>query len=87
MEEVRENWMQLMRDVGKLYERAEQELHIADADLKKVIAQKQVEAEAQHGCKTAVSQQRFADNDEDGSYGPTIITEHQLVIEGQRRSI
>ena len=29
----------------------------------------------------------FADNDEDGSYGPTIITEHQLVIEGQRRSI
>ena len=24
----------------------------------------------------------FADNDEDGSYGPTIITEHQLVIEG-----
>ena len=29
----------------------------------------------------------FADNDEDGSYGLTIITEHQLVIEGQRRSI
>ena len=29
----------------------------------------------------------FADNDEDGSYGPTIITEHQLIIEGQRRSI
>jgi len=29
----------------------------------------------------------FADNDEDGSYGPTIITEHQLVIEGQSRSI
>ena len=29
----------------------------------------------------------FADNDEDGSYGPTIITEHQLVIDGQRRSI
>ena len=24
----------------------------------------------------------FADNDEDGSYGPTIITEHQLMIEG-----
>jgi hypothetical protein len=34
MEEVKENWMQLMRDVGKLYERTEQELHVADADLK-----------------------------------------------------
>jgi hypothetical protein len=65
MEEVRENWMQLMRDVGKLYERAEQELHVADADLKRIIAKKQVEAEAQHGCKTAVSQQRFADNDDE----------------------
>ena len=29
----------------------------------------------------------FADNDEDGSYGPTIITEHQLIIEEERRSI
>lgn len=29
----------------------------------------------------------FADNAEDGSYGPTIITEHQISIEGKHRKI
>lgn len=29
----------------------------------------------------------FADNDEDGSYGPTIVTEHQLEINGHHRNI
>ena len=29
----------------------------------------------------------FADNDEDGSYGPTIITEHVLTIESKKQTI
>ena len=29
----------------------------------------------------------FADNDEDGSYGPTIITEHLIEIDGEQQSI
>ena len=29
----------------------------------------------------------FADNDVDGSYGPTIITQHELLIEGEEQTI
>ena len=29
----------------------------------------------------------FTDNDEDGSYGPTIVTEHQILIEGVEQTI
>ena len=29
----------------------------------------------------------FADNDEDGSYGPTIITEHSIEIDGRQQTI
>tara|TARA_Y100000766_G_scaffold267469_1_gene262693 strand:+ start:1155 stop:1607 length:453 start_codon:yes stop_codon:yes gene_type:complete len=29
----------------------------------------------------------YADNDEDGSYGPTIITQHTLVIDGVSRNL
>jgi|TARA_R100000482_G_scaffold22471_1_gene6574 hypothetical protein len=65
MDEQLENWQHLMRELSNLVGKNEESLWNAEADLKKLIATKMFLAEMEHGCKSAVAQQRFADMDDD----------------------
>ena len=59
-----ERWMQEIRGFAPKLERAERSLARQEALLKKLLAQRKLQA-VSVGCKTVASQEIFADNDDD----------------------
>ena len=64
IEEIKENWMQKIRNLAPVVEKAEYELFKCEADVKKTLALLKTKAMAQ-GCKTTSSQETYAENQEE----------------------
>ena len=66
MEEIREKWMHQIRKLAPQIKEAEYEIHLNDAQCKRMYAKLKMKATSE-GCKTVSAQEVYADMD-DGLY-------------------
>jgi hypothetical protein len=63
-EELREKWMHKIRALAPVIEKAEYEIHLNEAEVKRMYAKLKMKALGE-GCKTVSSQEVFADMDDE----------------------
>ena len=64
MDEVTEKWIDRIRAMAPRLENAEKEVFVADADLKRKLAKKKLEATSE-GCRTVSAQEVYAEDSDD----------------------
>jgi hypothetical protein len=64
MEEIREKWMHKIRSLAPQIEKTEYEIHLNDAQCKRMYAKLKMEALGE-GCKTVSAQEVYADMDDE----------------------
>jgi gluconate kinase len=64
MDEVKEQWMHRIRSLAPQLQQAENDVFVAEANLKRLLAQLKLKATAE-GCRTVAAQEVYAENSQD----------------------